>query len=149
MKLAFDDVKRDAAEQSRMTMKLHLHTSELNQITGCDAESISVNHQRYHANLIVSAETLQNQWFDKRWEELDAEALACLLPLQAEVILLGTGDKHRFIHPKHIRALLDANIAVECMTTAAACRTFNILNSEGRKVVAALLLEKSLSGRSV
>lgn len=124
-------------------MQLHLHTTQLNQITGCDSDSIQINHQRYDTNVAVSANTCLEDWFSGSWEDLDENAFKQLQHLQPEVILLGSGDKHRFIHPKHIRSLLEANIAVECMTTAAACRTFNILNSEGRKVIAALLLEKN------
>jgi uncharacterized protein len=53
---------------------------------------------------------------------------------------LGTGATHRFIRPHLIQALTAAHIPVECMTTDAACRTYNILMAEGRKVAAALIL---------
>ncbi|MFA7350191.1 MAG: Mth938-like domain-containing protein, partial [Methylotenera sp.] len=52
----------------------------------------------------------------------------------------GTGKTHRFLHQKLNVALTQQGVAVECMTTVAACRTYNILMSEGRKVAAALLL---------
>jgi uncharacterized protein len=58
-----------------------------------------------------------------------------------EVALLGTGSRQRFPHPRLSRALNEARIGLEVMTTAAACRTYNILMAEGRKVAAALLLE--------
>jgi uncharacterized protein len=57
------------------------------------------------------------------------------------VALLGTGSRQRFPHPRLSRALSEARIGLEVMTTAAACRTYNILMAEGRKVAAALLLE--------
>lgn len=127
-------------------MKLHLHTSaQQHMITGMDADAIAVNHQPYTTSLIVSGDALVEDWFSGRWEQLEASALTAILDLKPEVVLLGTGDKHRFIHPRHIQSFLAANIAVECMTTAAACRTFNILTSEGRHAVAALMLEKHLS----
>jgi uncharacterized protein len=56
------------------------------------------------------------------------------------VVLLGTGEKHQFLHPKTVQNLTAQNIPLECMTTVAACRTYNILMSEGRKVAAALLI---------
>lgn len=125
-------------------MKLHLHTLEnQHQITGFDQHSISVNQIRYESNLIVSGAQLHTDWFDGAWSALDAEALAPILALQPEVVLLGSGEKHQFIHPKHLQAFLSAHIAVECMTTAAACRTYNILMAEGRNVVAALLIARS------
>ena len=51
-----------------------------------------------------------------------------------EVILVGTGEKQIFLHPKTAAALATKGVGLECMTTAAACRTFMILQSEGRKV---------------
>lgn len=127
-------------------MKLHLHTSEQQyQINGVDSDAVIINRQRYTQPVIVSEQALSTDWFQGAWETLDAEQLAAILDFTPEVVLLGTGDKQRFIHPRHTQAFLAANIAVECMTTAAACRTFNILTAEGRKVVAALLLESHLA----
>jgi uncharacterized protein len=127
-------------------MKLHLHKSDQQyQINGVDAETITINRQKYAQTVIVSDEALSTDWFSGPWETLDAQALSEILAFNPEVVLLGTGDKQRFIHPKHIQSFLDQNIGVECMTTPAACRTFNILTAESRKVVAALLLEKHLT----
>lgn len=126
-------------------MKLHLHTSEQQyQINGMDSDAVIINRQRYTQPVIVSDQALSTDWFQGTWLSLDAQHLAPILDLNPEVVLLGTGDKQRFIHPKHTQTFLSANIAVECMTTAAACRTYNILTAEGRKVVAALLLESHL-----
>lgn len=127
-------------------MKLHLHTSEQQyQINGVDSDAVIINRQRYAQPVIVSEQALSTDWFQGAWETLDAQQLAAILDFTPEVVLLGTGDKQRFIHPRHTQTFLAANIAVECMTTAAACRTFNILTAEGRKVVAALLLESHLA----
>ncbi|WP_047518265.1 Mth938-like domain-containing protein [Methylophilus sp. Q8] len=127
-------------------MKLHLHTSEQQyQINGVDSDAVIINRQRYAQPVIVSEQALSTDWFQGAWESLDAQQLAAILDFSPEVVLLGTGDKQRFIHPRHTQAFLSAHIAVECMTTAAACRTFNILTAEGRKVVAALLLESHLA----
>jgi len=127
-------------------MKLHLHTSEQQyQINGVDSDAVIINRQRYAQPVIVSEQALSTDWFQGAWETLDAQQLAAILDFSPEVVLLGTGDKQRFIHPRHTQAFLLAHIAVECMTTAAACRTFNILTAEGRKVVAALLLESHLA----
>lgn len=127
-------------------MKLHLHTSDQQyQINGVDNDAVIINRQRYEQSVIISEQALSTDWFQGSWEALDAPSLAAILDFKPEVVLLGTGDKQRFIHPRQIQAFLSENIAVECMTTAAACRTFNILTAEGRKVVAALLLEKHLA----
>lgn len=127
-------------------MKLHLHKSDQQyQINGVDSQAITINHQQYVQPVIISDDALSTDWFSGAWETLDSQALEAILAYQPEVVLLGTGDKQRFVHPKHIQTFLTQNIGVECMTTAAACRTFNILTAEGRKVVAALLLEKHLT----
>jgi uncharacterized protein len=60
--------------------------------------------------------------------------------LEPEIVLLGTGDRQRFPHPRLTQALLAHGVGVEVMDTAAACRTYNIIMMEGRRVAAALLL---------
>ena len=66
----------------------------------------------------------------------DFEAMLALTP---EVVLLGTGSRQRFAHPRLHACLSAARIGLECMDTGAACRTYNILMAEGRRVLAALI----------
>lgn len=122
-------------------MKLHLTKAEGNNlITAYQAGEVAINHQRYQQSLIVCPNELNTEWqvddFDKL-TEAHFEAIAALKP---EVIVLGTGDQHRFVHPKLTIALTNQGLSVECMRTDAACRTYNILMSEGRQVAAALIL---------
>jgi uncharacterized protein len=63
-----------------------------------------------------------------------------LLRLQPELVIFGSGARLTFVAPGLYRALIDARVGIETMDTAAACRTYNVLASEGRSVVAALLL---------
>jgi uncharacterized protein len=122
-------------------MKLHLTRAQGNQlITGYGEGWIEVNETRYPHSLIVLPGQLLKDWDATDFENLTAAHFERLLALQPELVLLGTGTSHRFIHPSISRPLLDAGIGLECMTTAAACRTFNILMAEGRHVAAALLL---------
>lgn len=122
-------------------MKLHLTQADGKQlITGYSPDWISINNLIYRQSLVVLPEALILDWSVADFDSLNKADFECLLPHQPEVILLGTGAKHRFIHPKFIQALTDANIPVECMTTDAACRTYNFLMAEGRKVAAALIL---------
>ena len=69
--------------------------------------------------------------------ESDFAALAALTP---EVALFGSGATMRFPHPRLTRALTEARIGLEVMDTPAACRTYNILAAEGRRVAAAILI---------
>jgi uncharacterized protein len=61
--------------------------------------------------------------------------------MRPEILLIGTGAKQVFLRPEQLAPLTEQRIGVECMSTAAAARTFNLLVSEGRKVVALLLIE--------
>ncbi len=123
-------------------MKLHLTQAEGNNlITGFDTGKVSVNAQDYNASLIVQAKHLQTDWPISHFDQLTENAFEQLAESKPEVVILGTGSKHRFAHPKLSKILSEQNIPVECMTTDAACRTYNILMSEGRDVLAALIIE--------
>jgi len=122
-------------------MKLHLTTVENNNlITAYGEDYIEINKQRYANNLIVMPQALIQEWQISSFAELTIDNFLQIAELKPEVALLGTGITHSFLHPKHYQCLTDKGIALECMTTAAACRTYNILMSEGRTVAAALIL---------
>lgn len=122
-------------------MKLHLTTSDNKHlITGYDADFIEINKMRYSQNLIVMADQLILDWQASDFASLTEADFAQLVTLKPEVVLLGTGEKHHFLHPKIYQNLSTQGIPLECMTTAAACRTYNFLMSEGRNVAAALLI---------
>lgn len=122
-------------------MKLHLTQAEGKQlITGYSQDWISINNLIYPQSLVVLPDALLLDWTVSAFDSLNQENFECLLAYQPEVVLLGTGASHRFIRPYLIQDLTSANIPVECMTTDAACRTYNILMAEGRKVAAALIL---------
>ena len=122
-------------------MKLHLTTAENNNlITGYSDSFIEVNKQRHAKNLIVMPQELILDWDAKTFTDLNEQHLTKISDLNPEVVLLGVGEKHQFLHPKIYQALTTKGIPLESMTTAAACRTYNILMSEGRNVLAALIL---------
>ena len=122
-------------------MKLHLTQSAGNQlITGYDKGWVEVNETRYDHSLIVLPNLLITDWNPVSFEALTVEHFDKLAELKPEVDLLGTGTAHRFAHPRLYDALAKSDIGIECMTTSAACRTYNILMAEGRHVAAALLI---------
>jgi uncharacterized protein len=89
---------------------------------------------------VVTPEQVLHDWTGQSFEALTETDFSYFLALQPDVLLIGTGSQHRFAHPRLYRALADAGIGVEFMDTPAACRTYNILMAEDRKVVAAILL---------
>ncbi|MBC7755317.1 MAG: Mth938-like domain-containing protein [Bdellovibrio sp.] len=122
-------------------MKLHLTTAENNYlITGYGTGFVEINKQRFNANLIVMPNKLVLDWPATNFASLIEAHFMQIVELNPELVLLGTGEKHQFLHPKITQKLTQNGIVLECMTTNAACRTYNILMSEGRHVAAALLL---------
>ncbi|MGB5732951.1 MAG: Mth938-like domain-containing protein [Thiohalocapsa sp.] len=109
-------------------------------IEAYDAAHIRINGQDYGTGLAVSAEELVVDWGPRDGAELTNEHIDALLALRPQVVILGTGTQQRFPHPAVYRVLLENGIGVEIMDTGAACRTYNILVSEGRPVAAGLLL---------
>ena len=89
---------------------------------------------------MVTPEQVLSDWQPQGFEALNEAHFDYFLALNPEVVLLGTGARQRFPNPQLIRALTAKGIGVECMDTPAACRTYNILMAEDRKVVAAILL---------
>lgn len=122
-------------------MKLHLTNAEGNNlVTGYENGWVAINKIQHTSNLILMPNQIIEPWEVKDFANLSAENIAQIAALKPEVVLLGTGAIHRFIHPKFTTTLTELGISLECMSTAAACRTYNILMGEGRNVAAALLL---------
>jgi uncharacterized protein len=122
-------------------LKLHADApTALNTVTAYGPGFIEINKVR-HASAVLLTPDRVEPWVVASFEALEAADLERLRALDPEVALLGTGSRQRFPHPRLSRALDEARIGLEVMTTAAACRTYNILMAEGRKVAAALLLE--------
>lgn len=121
-------------------MKLQLtKLGDIKLFTGHADDHVLVNRERYDRNIVVTAEAVRDDWHGGDFDALDEAAFQYFRALQPEVLLLGTGPQQRFPHPRLYRALTEAGIGVECMDTPAACRTYNILVAEDRKVVAAIL----------
>ncbi len=122
-------------------MKLTLEAStRINLIRAYSATEVRVGEVRLHSSCIITADTVIADWEPRSLEELSAAHLERLFALQPEVVLLGTGPVHRFA-PGAIRAAFaERRVGLEAMDLGAACRTFNVLVQEDRRVAAALLL---------
>ncbi len=121
-------------------MKLHANTlTGINAVTAYGTGYVEVNGQRVEGAMILRAEGEVLAWEVAGFESLDSSHFDALLAHEPELVLLGTGERQRFPHPRLTASLAGARIGVEVMDTRAACRTYNILVNEGRRVVAALL----------
>jgi len=102
---------------------------------------VIVGEKKIRTSLIVAPGQLVTPWRPRHAAELRREDFQPVLALEPEILLLGTGSRLAFPSPSLTVALLQAGIGVEVMDTAAACRTYNILLAEERRVAAALLLD--------
>jgi uncharacterized protein len=122
-------------------VKLHATSAgAANTITAYGDDYVAVNGARRESNLIVTATEVRD-WSADDFEHLSAEHFAELARLGVEIVLLGTGRRQRFPHPRLTAPLGVARIGLEVMDTKAACRTYNILVAEERRVALALLFE--------
>ncbi|CAG4882983.1 conserved protein of unknown function [Georgfuchsia toluolica] len=122
-------------------MKLHAERPQGQYaITAYGPGFATINQQTYRSSLIVGHDRLLPDWPVAKLEDLLSEHLLGL-DQGCDVVLLGTGARQRFPQPSILRFLFEKGIGVEVMDTAAACRTYNILLTEGRAAVAALIIE--------
>ncbi|MBU6272826.1 MAG: Mth938-like domain-containing protein [Betaproteobacteria bacterium] len=111
----------------------------LNTLTGYGAGYVEINRVRHAGPVLVSPQGEVRAWALSDWAALSTADFEAMLALAPEVVLLGTGSRQRFAHPRLHACLSAARIGLECMDTGAACRTYNILMAEGRRVLAALI----------
>ncbi|UCB55516.1 MAG: Mth938-like domain-containing protein [Thiotrichales bacterium] len=109
-------------------------------VTGYEQGVIIVNGVPKTSSVIISFERLIEDWAPAHIDQLCAQHMNPLLELQPELVLIGTGDTLKFPAIEHYACLIQQNVGVEIMDSAAACRTYNILLNEGRKVAAGIIL---------
>ncbi|MDK2123358.1 Mth938-like domain-containing protein [Parachitinimonas caeni] len=120
-------------------MKLQSHAlTHLNTFTGYGDDFVMINAQRHTGSMLVMPERMA-PWRPDSFDALQAEDFAELIAFKPELVLLATGSQQRFPHPRLTSALMQAQIGLDAMNLGAACRTYNILMSEGRQVLLAVL----------
>ena len=123
-------------------MKLHhTATQQYQTVTAYDDHGVDINLVRFDYSLLVLPESPPVAWPVRNFERLDPEHFAHIASMDPDVVILGTGKRQRFVHPKLTTVLTARRIGVECMDNQAACRTYNILMAEGRKVALALIFD--------
>ncbi len=124
------------------TVKFQLDSGTATYVIRAYGEGgVRVNDEVVTRSLVVTPEHLIRDWAPQRYDELQEGHFDFLNELEIEVLLLGTGSRLRFPQSRFLAALVEQGVGVEVMDTPAACRTYNILMSEGRQVAAALLIE--------
>ena len=111
-----------------------------NVIQGYARGRVVINGKVFTQSLIVTPSEVIDNWRPTGFDHLNSDDFTQLAELAPEIVILGTGAVQRFPHPSLSHPLISGHIGMESMTTAAACRTYNILMGEGRRVAAALLM---------
>lgn len=123
------------------TLKLHpANFAHQHIFTGYGDDYVLINQTRYETSLIVLPDHLIENWPIISVSQLEAQHFECLMPYSPEIIILGTGVKHKFPDQSLLNQLMRMGIGIEIMDTKACCRTYNILVEEGRHVAAAVLI---------
>lgn len=122
-------------------MKLHIaQTSGRNLFTAYGEGFVAINGARHETHLLVTSEQVV-AWDIGGFDSLTGEAAAQFIAQNPEIVILGTGANLRFPQPALAHRLSAAGIGLEVMDSKAACRTYNVLMAEGRRVLAAILIE--------
>lgn len=122
-------------------MKFQPDTLEgVNAIARIEPGRVWVRQEAFSHSVLVPWRGVVQTWAAHEPSDLTATHFEPLVALAPELVIFGSGPRHTFISPQLYRALIEQRIGIETMDTAAACRTYNVLVSEGRRVVAALLL---------
>ncbi len=115
-------------------------TPGVNTIRSYAPGEIRIGEVVLKRSCLVSAGQIVSDWRPQTIDELELADIDAILALEPEIVVLGVGERQRFPRPEWTAALLARGIGCEVMITGAACRTYNVLVSEDRPVVAALLL---------
>ncbi|MHB1951105.1 MAG: Mth938-like domain-containing protein [Acidiferrobacteraceae bacterium] len=123
-------------------MKMHLQASgTLNTVRSYSGSAVTVNDQVYRQSVVVLPDRVVTGQYPRSTRDLADIHLSPIVSLAPELVLIGTGCTPAQLPPERLRVLIEAHVGFEVMDTGAACRTFNILAAEGRRVAALLLLD--------
>ena len=120
-------------------MKLHPDASNAYAIQSYGPEGVVVNGQLQTMPLILCAVKGPKTWSANSYEDLTQANFDELLAFQPELVIFGSGNRIKFPAPRLLQGLIHKGIGVDTMDNGAACRTFNVLAGEGRRVLMALL----------
>jgi len=105
-----------------------------------DARSVTIVDRPFTDSIILTRDTVIDDWGIRDVAAMTPAHVEPILALQPEIVLLGTGARQQFPSQEVLAAFLQRHVGVEVMDNAAAARTWDILASEGRNVVAAFIL---------
>ena len=112
----------------------------VNVISRIEGDRLWVNATEWRESVLVPWQGEARAWPPRTVADLQAAHFDEILAFRPEVVIFGSGPSLRFVSPALYRGLIGQGIGLETMDTGAACRTYNVLAAEGRRVLAAVLL---------
>lgn len=128
-----------------MAMKLEADNFDVQTIQGYGPGWVGVQGEKLTHSVILGSQGQRVNWKCNQFEDLTEAHFAQLADFDAELIIFGSGSRIRFPQAAWLQPLMAKRMGLETMDTGAACRTYNILAGEGRRVVVALVLEQATS----
>lgn len=122
-------------------MKFQPDVISVQSISGYGPGWVSLGNEKITTSLVIGSRGERFDWACSNFEQLTAGHFEQLAAMGTELVIFGSGQRLRFPQPAWIKPLIEKQTGVETMDTQAACRTYNILASEGRHVALALLIE--------
>src|SRR5262249_48695478 len=122
-------------------MKFHLTQTSSNLFKAHGPGFVQVNDERFEENVLVLADQVVPGWAPAGFAGLTDAGFEALLHYPAQIVGPGEGSRQHFPHPRLTAPLMKAGVGLEVMDTPAACRTYNILAGEDRRVLAAILVD--------
>jgi len=128
-------------------MKLQPDRIDTLSVTGYGLGWVAIQGEKIQHSVVISSAGVRLDWQCASFEDLKQHHFDQLADLDVELVIFGSGERLRFAQPQWLMGLMNKRIGLETMDTQAACRTYNILAGEGRKIAAALLLETAASNK--
>lgn len=120
-------------------MHINLEAAENHAVQAYSDNQIQINSIVYERSLIVSKTEIITELAIKDIQEINEQYLQQLIKFKPEVIIIGHENTGKFPPMSIISQLSQQRIGIECMSIGAACRTYNVLLSEERAVVAGFI----------
>lgn len=122
-------------------MKLHANQAAELAVTSITPNSLTITQTVFTTSVQVGQSAGAAPWLVKGLDDIGEADIAHWAAQKPELVVLGSGSKHRFLAPKLAVLLSRSGVGLECMSTGAAARTYNVLLEEGRDVIGAFILD--------
>lgn len=106
-----------------------------NVIDSVTESEVVINGKHFSSPILVSPDTIIEEWQAIDFKSFKPEWVETIASLKPELVILATGQTHQNLAARYLQYFYEKSLAPECMSTNAACRTYNVLINEGRRVV--------------